>query len=165
MSLRLRDTLAVILGLVLAFSTIFLIEGVGHQIYPPSAEIFDAQERLSSLPPSDKEARKRAESEMKEAMEGYLDEAPAGALWMILIAWFCGSFFGSFGASALASSRRLTIGMVIGIMVFLGAVANFIMLPVHPLWMVLTSLILILPLSYLATGLGRKLFLQKNTGS
>ncbi|MCI4669607.1 MAG: hypothetical protein MRZ79_15845 [Bacteroidia bacterium] len=143
MSSRLRNILGLIVGLIIAFGTIMLIEGLGHQIFPPSEEILAAQGKLSKLDPQDREGRKEAMDAMQQAMADYLESAPFGAVEIILLAWLLAALFGSFVATTLTASHKLRYGLSIGGAVLLMTILNFVMIPYHPIWVILLVVLLI----------------------
>ena len=82
--MNVKNILAILLGLAIGFGTIFLVEALSHQIYPPSKEIFQANKKLSQTSPKNREAYLAAQEEMKAAMRGYLGSAPLGSMLLIL---------------------------------------------------------------------------------
>jgi len=69
-----RSILAVVAGALLAFILIYLVEAIGHVVYPI---------------PSDLDLNNPA------AISSYVKTAPIGALLFVLAAWAVGTFFGA----------------------------------------------------------------------
>ncbi|MEO0899436.1 MAG: hypothetical protein AAFY71_23700 [Bacteroidota bacterium] len=158
MSPILKNILLLILGMVVAFSTISLIDYVGHQFYPPSEEIEAASLELSEMDGSDLEAYEAAKQKLIQTAKDYMGSAPMGALFMIMLSWLMGAFIGAFTSAAIADERRMNLGMTVGFLVLSATVANFIILPVHPIWMMISGAILIILQAWLGTTIAIRFF-------
>lgn len=130
----LRNILAIIAGLAAGIVVIFIMEFVGHGIYPPPAG-FD---------PTD-----------EAAMENVMMQAPVGALLMVILAYILGSFAGGFVASQLSRSAPLRNAIIVGILLLIAGVVNVFMIP-HPVWYLVLSMAVYLPFAYLGGKLGLK---------
>ncbi len=128
-----RTVLAVVAGSVVAGVVVAIIESFGHVIYPPPP----------GLDPSDREA-------LRAAMEN----APAGALVLVLIAWAGGTLAGGWVAARLAARSPLAHGLVVGAILLGGGLFNMIMIP-HPAWFSVAGLLVFLPAAYLGVRLAR----------
>ena len=82
-----RLILGIVAGMVVAFATVFAIDLAGHQIYPLPSD-------LNMSDP--------------EAVGAFIETMPAGALAVVLIAWFVGALNGGVVA-ALISRRAWTL--------------------------------------------------------
>jgi hypothetical protein len=103
-----RVILGMIAGAVLAFATIFAIVLAGHQIYPLPSD-------LGMHDP--------------EAVGAFIRTMPAGALALVLVAWFVGALDGGV-AAVLISRRHWTVWPVAGLVAAAGIV-HVLMIP-HP---------------------------------
>lgn len=89
----------------------------------------------------------------KAAMQALMAGAPMGAKIGLIVVYAIAAFGGAFVGSRIAASR-LAGGVVTGLMAAL-TIANFFMLP-HPVWIVATSLILILAGGWLGARAGAR---------
>ena len=103
-----RLILGIAVGVVVAFATVFAIDLAGHQIYPLPSDI-DLHD--------------------PEAVGAFIRTMPAGALALVLIAWFVGALDGGVAAAAI-SRRTWTVWPVAGLVAVAGVV-NVLMIP-HP---------------------------------
>lgn len=124
-----RGIAATVAGTLAAGLFIAVVEWLGHQIYPPPA----------GLKPGD-----------MQAIAAHVAQAPPGALLMVLLAWVAGVFFGGLLAARIAGRRQRLYAGVIGAVVLLGAIANFVLIP-HPAWFMAVSVIA-LPLAAFAAA-------------
>ncbi|MDP7447262.1 MAG: hypothetical protein QF689_01625 [Candidatus Latescibacteria bacterium] len=121
-----RALLGVFGGLALAMTMVFVLEGIGHQMYPPPAD----------LDPTDREAFAAAVAAM-----------PVMALVMVLIAYSLGTFAGAWLA-ARVGGRPFYAFLVGGVMTLAG-MTNLIAVP-HPLWFTIVGTLIFLPSAWVA---------------
>jgi hypothetical protein len=126
-----RNVIAVVAGIIIAFGLIMLIEKIGHMIYPPPADL-DWSDPAVIRP--------------------YIATLPILALLFPLFAWMAGTFFGSLAACFIGRARPLAFPGIVGGLVLAGTVANFIIIP-HPLWFSILSVIGIASSAWLAMQL------------
>jgi hypothetical protein len=123
-----RNIAAVLLGLVLAFVIVFLVEGIASHFYPPPPNLNLAD---------------------KAAMKAFIEKMPTSAFLLIEFGWFAGALVGSFVAARIAQAKPDYHGLIVGGLAFAAAIANMMLFP-HPVWFWILTL-----LSYaLATGAG-----------
>jgi hypothetical protein len=103
-----RLILGIIVGIVVAFATVFAIDLAGHQIYPLPSDL---------------------DMDDYEAVGAYVQARPAGASAFVLAAWFLGAADGGIVA-ALTSRRAWTVWPIAGLLA-LGGVVTVLMIP-HP---------------------------------
>ena len=130
-----RNTAAVIAGIVAAFLTIMLVDMLGHVFYPPplGLDFSDA-----------------------EAIRPYLANLPLGSFLFIMASSIAGGFFGILVACAIGTVKPAAFAVVIGGIVLAASTANFILIP-HPLWLSLVTLVGIVASAWLAMVLATKL--------
>jgi hypothetical protein len=126
-----RNIGAGVLGVIVAVILVWVIEEIGHSIYPP--------------PPG-------LDFSDPEAMKAYVDSLPLGALLSVAIAWFAGSLGGTFAACRLGAARSIVYAPIVGGMMFVGAAINFAAIP-HPWWF------LIIGVAGIVLGAGLGMFL------
>lgn len=126
-----RDIGAALAGLFVTFVLIYLVEMIGHAIYPPPA----------ALDFSD-----------PEAMRPYIASLPFPALLFPMFAWFIGTFCGTLVACFIGTARPIIFAAIIGMLVLVGTITNLIWIP-HPLWFAITAIIGIVVSAWLAMTL------------
>jgi hypothetical protein len=108
----LRSVLSVLLGAVVAGVIIALMELLGSKIFPLPA----------GTDPRDME-------EVKAAMANL----PAGALLLVIFAWFLGTTAGAWAAARVAGRAPMAHGLIVGGLLLATGIANMLMVP-HPAW-------------------------------
>ena len=101
-----------ILGIAVAVALVWVVEKIGHSIYPPPADLDTGD---------------------TDVMRAYVDTLPLGALLSVAVAWFIGSVGGTFAACKVGTARPLVYALVVGGMMFAGAAFNLLIIP-HPMW-------------------------------
>ena len=133
-----RNILAVVAGLFAGVIGIFLIEGVGHAVYPPPAGMdFNNPEQLREM----------------------MANMPVGALLMVAVAWAMGSFAGGVVAALIAMKSKITMSLIVGGLLMVAGIANMLMIP-HPAWFWIVGLAVYLPFAYLGGKIASKLAVQ-----
>jgi predicted ferric reductase len=113
-----RRFIGVVIGVIVALITVALVEAIGHRVFPP--------------PPGLDLTNLADVAQMVAGMSG-------GALSIVLIAWFLGSFLG--GWVALRFSYWRIAPLIVSAIVIAGALQSFVMIP-HPVWMMAAGLTL-----------------------
>lgn len=129
-----RNIGAGILGVAVAVALVWVVETVGHSIYPPPADL-----DLGNT----------------DAMRAYVDTLPLGALLTVGLAWFIGSIGGTFAACKVGTARPLVYALVVGGMMFAGAAFNLTIIP-HPIWFSALGLVGVFAGTWLGMNLGRR---------
>lgn len=126
----LRTVLGVVIGVVSGFVTIYVIEQIGHQIWPVATEL-DLKD--------------------KAAAATFLAGMPLGALLTVVTAWILGAYTAAVVGLMIADRRRVA-GIIPAAMIFAATVLVLFMLP-HPLWMAVGGLGGIVAAAWLADRL------------
>ena len=113
----LRNITAVIVGIVIAFATIWIVDSLGHLLYPL---------------PSDLNVRD------PEQVADLLRTMPAGALAFVAAAWLLGALVGGLAAASVARARWAA--WAIAALVAVAAILNIYMIP-HPEWLQIAAVI------------------------
>ena len=129
-----RNVLAVVLGVVLAFVLIMIVERLGHAVYPPPTGI-------DFTDPG--------------AVSEYVNSVPAGALLLVLTAWLTGALCGGLLACFIAKNRPAVYASIVGGLVLLGTIINLYMIR-HPTWFVGLSLVAIAAITWIAGRIGER---------
>ena len=120
-----RTILGAVVGMVMAFITIMLIEYASHQIYPP--------------PPG-------LNPMVAEDMAMILANMPLGAMLSVIVAWVVGAFDGGLVAALIAGRNRPRVAAIVpGLMVVAGVVGIILQMPQHPMLMSVAGLLLPIP--------------------
>lgn len=117
----LRKILAVVAGVVTCVLVVFVVEAIGHLVYPP--------------PPG-------VDLHDPEAVKSLISTLPAGALLFVVLAWVLGAFAG--GAVAGLIGRSLVPAILIGAIELLFGIMTMVMIP-HPVWMIALGVLLPIP--------------------
>ncbi len=120
-----RTILGALVGMVIAFITLTLIQYASHQIYPP--------------PPG-------LNPMVTEDMAIILANMPLGEMLSVVVAWVVGAFDGGLVAALVAGRNRpRTAAIVPGLMVVAGVVGIIAQIPQHPMLMSVAGLLLPIP--------------------
>lgn len=111
-----------IVGVVVAFITVWLIQKVGHMAFPPPAglDVADA-----------------------EAFAAYVDSLPLAALLIVIASYFIGTLDGTFLAAFIAPDKRNVYALLIGGLMLLATIVNLATIR-HPTWFSITAIVSIL---------------------
>lgn len=138
-----RTALGVIAGIVLAFACVYLVEMLGHSIYPPPATV---------------------DYNDPDSLRAAMAQMPLGALLFVLLAWTLAVLVGGTVAGAIAAKRHRLLAGIIGGLILAGAVANLFLLP-HPTWFNVAAVVLIPAASWLAAVISVRLNASRVTAN
>jgi len=127
-----RKILAIIVALIAAFAVIAIVQMLGTLVNtPPSGDVMNDPARL------------------REYMAGL----PTSAFVMVLVSYFLGAFTGGYIVKKMSrrESPGLGLPMVIGILLTLAGVLNFVTLPGQPLWFAAIALLTFIPVTLLGS--------------
>lgn len=127
----LRSIGAVVVGVIVAGLSVAFLETLGHHVFPPPPE-------ASSSDPT--------------VLAQVLENAPIGALLMVLAAWFLGTLIGSWVAARLVSESRAAHGLAVGGVMMIGGVFTMLQVP-HPQWFMVAGAFVFLPAAYIGSRL------------
>lgn len=130
-----RNILALLAAFVAGAVCVLGLEWVGQQIYPLPAGV---------------------DPNNLEQLKEYTKLAPAGALVLVLLAQSAGSLVGGIVTGWLGCSRLFLLGLIYGCLALLMAAINVYLIP-HPVWFVVLSLVLPLPLALFGNVVGQVL--------
>ena len=129
-----RNIGAGILGIAVAVALVWIVETIGHSIFPTPADL---------------------DTGNSDVMRAYIDTLPLGALLSVAAAWFIGSFGGTFAACRIGTARPLIYVLVVGGMMFAGATFNLLLIP-HPIWFSILGVVGIFAGTWLGMTLSRR---------
>ncbi|MBN4051924.1 hypothetical protein JYT53_00315 [Cytophagaceae bacterium AH-315-L13] len=128
----LRNSLSIGAGIITGGMLIFLVETLGHTIYPHPAD-FDYTD--------------------KEALAELIQNAPIGALLFVILAWAVGSFGGGLVASLISNEDKIRKALIVGVVLMILGIMNMLMVP-HPIWFWILGMAVYLPMAYLGGKIG-----------
>ena len=114
-------------GFALAMIMVFVLQGIGHEMYPPPTDIAP---------------------EAREAFAAAVAAMPLMALVMVLVSYALGTFTGAWLA-ARVGGRPFYAFLVGGVMPLAG-MQNLIAVP-HPLWFTVAGTLVFLPSAWFAS--------------
>jgi hypothetical protein len=125
----LRKILAVLGGIIVGISVIFLCHFIINKIYPaPSLADFDNAHVLSRI----------------------VSQMPRGTYFLLLIAYAIGSFTGGLAATFLGNRKEIVFSVATGVLVMVGTMLIINMFQIAtPLWFMISSLLICIPFSVL----------------
>jgi hypothetical protein len=134
MSSLVRNILALLAGAVVAIVLIGLLQAVAHGVYPP--------------PPG-------LDYKDPAVLRKIMMEAPVGALLMVLLSYFIGTFVGASIAARLSADVPERQAYLIGGMMLVSGVMNLMAIP-HPVWFWAGSIVAFISAAFLGAKIGAK---------
>lgn len=128
-----RNIAAGVAGVVIAFVLVWLVEMLGHAVYPPPSDLDFAD---------------------VDAMQAYIATLPPGALLFVAAAWFIGTLGGTCAACAIGTAKPLRFALVVGGLMLVATIINLAMIP-HPMWFAALGIAGIVVAAWLGTMCGR----------
>jgi hypothetical protein len=133
-----RKVLAVIVAFIVANAIFLIAEMVGTifaPVTPKNLEYMNLQERSA-----------------------YFSSMPLGAYLTVIFGYVLGSIAAGWIVAQISKDRHsLTLPLIVGVIFTLGGLVNFfLMLPGQPLWMIVISLLIFIPLALLGQRLSRR---------
>ena len=126
-----KNIAAGVAGVLIAFGLVWIVEMIGHSVYPPPADIDFSD---------------------AEAMRTYVAGLPLGALLFVAGSWSIGAFAGTMAACRIGTANPETFAMVVGGMVLAATAFNLAIIP-HPLWFSIAGVVGIVVAAWLGMTL------------
>jgi hypothetical protein len=127
-----KNIAAGIAGVIIAIALVWLVETIGHSVYPPPPDLNFAD---------------------RDTMRACLTTLPIAAFLFVGGAWFVGTLGGTFAACRIGDAKPLTYAIIVGGLMLIATTANLIMIP-HPLWFSALGVVGILVAAWLGMRLG-----------
>jgi uncharacterized protein YacL len=127
-----KNVVAGFAGIIIAGLLVWLVEMLGHTVYPPPTDINFAD---------------------ADTMRAYIDTLPIGALLFVAAAWFVGTLGGTIAACKIGDAKPMIYAIVVGGLMLVATAANLIAIP-HPLWFSVLGVAGIIVAAWLGTTLG-----------
>ena len=138
-----RSVIALICGVVSAFAVVWLVEGLGHVVFPPPAGLMGGD---------------------RDAIAEAIADMPTAALLFPLGAWLLATVTGGLVACIIARRRPWTNALVVGGLVWAATLSNLIAIP-HPTWMTIAALVGIPSMAVFAARTAPMMVAQESGGS
>jgi len=124
-----RNIGAGIAGVVVAMLSVWLIQMVGHAVYPAPADM-----------------------DMKDmdAMRAYVASLPIGALLFVIASYFIATTVGTCTACSIGTMLPRVFAILIGCLMLVATTMNVMMIP-HPTWFVVLAVVAIFIGAWLGT--------------
>lgn len=123
---------AVAAGILAGMIFIAAVQAAGHALYAPKV-----------MP----------DMNDPNAVAAFVAAMPIGAFMSVLIAYAGGTFIGGWMACKVARERPRLYAGIIGALVLVATIANFVKIP-HPLWFIVACMVTIPLMAYLAGSAG-----------
>lgn len=127
-----KNIAAGIAGVVIAGALVWLVEMIGHSVYPPPADLDFGN---------------------PDSMRAYMATIPLGALLFVAGAWFIATLVGTLAACKIGSAKPLTFAVVVGGLMLIATAMNLVMIP-HPIWFSILGVAGIVIAAWLGMTLG-----------
>jgi len=131
-----RKILAVVVGFIVATAIFMIFEMANSMVMaPPSPEVMKDRAKLAE----------------------YMANGPVTAYIVVLIGYIIGSFAGGFIVTKMGRrwSSGATLAIIVGSLLTLAMVANIIALPGQPLWFIIASFLVFVPVTLLGHRFAR----------
>ena len=129
-----RNIAAGIVGVLIAFGLVMIVEMIGHSVYP--------------LPPD-------LDFSDTEATRLYVSGLPLGAFLFVGGAWFVGTLGGTMAACRVGNAEPRIFAMVVGGLMLAATAYNLATIP-HPLWFSISGVAGIIAAAWLGMVLSSK---------
>jgi hypothetical protein len=121
--------LAGLAGVVAGGVVVGVVEAIGHTVHAPATP---------------------ADLSTPEAMAAFVRTLPLGAFLFVLAAYVAGTVAGGLMATLVARRYAARFAWVVGSLILLGAIVNFVAIP-HPAWFTVVTLVAV-PVAAWLTG-------------
>ena len=137
----LRNGLAALAGVIAAVVLTMVLQFVAHIVAPPSSEMIEAFQKITSDDPATIE-------QAREMFAVELNKHPL-QLVLVIVSHALGTFFGALIAVRVAREAHIVPASIVGSLMLLGGIANVLMIP-HPAWFNAIDLLLYIPAALFA---------------
>ena len=137
----LRNGLAALAGVIGAVVLTMVLQFVAHIAAPPSSEMIEAFQKITSDDPANIE-------QARDILAIELSKQPL-QLVLVIVSHALGTFFGALTAVRVAREAHIVPASIVGSLMLLGGIANVLVIP-HPAWFNAIDLLLYIPAALLA---------------
>jgi hypothetical protein len=136
----------VLVGAVVAFVSVVVVETAFQWLWPPSEEFNRALEALTD---ASKSGDRAAVDAAREALGLEVARIPATAKWAVIAGWMGAAVVGGGLAALIARGAHVAAAIVVALFVVIGVVSNLVLIP-HPAWMAAAAPPLVLAAGFAA---------------
>jgi hypothetical protein len=129
-----KRLLSVVVALAAALSLVMAFEYIGGLIFQHPAVDMKDPKTISSM----------------------MASMPMAAFLWILLGYAVSSFAGGLIATLISGRQRAQPAIIVGAILMVGGIMNLIMIPYHPIWFMISDLIVYLPFAWLGYFLIRE---------
>lgn len=122
-----KSILSIVLGLLIGFVVIALIEASNVLLFPPPAGL-DLNDPAT--------------------LQAYAAQIPTGAKIIVLLAWAVGTFAAGATAAKVAVKSKTTHALIVGALFMMAGIYNMLTIP-SPTWFWIIGILIYLPAAYL----------------
>lgn len=122
-----KNIAAGVAGVLVAMGLVWLVEMIGHAVYPPPPDIDFSD---------------------PDAMRVYIGTLPIGAFLFVGGAWFIGTLGGTLAACHFGSAAPKIYAMVVGGLMLVATATNLALIP-HPLWFAILGVVGVIAAAWL----------------
>ena len=137
----LRNGLAALAGVIAAVVLTMVLQFVAHIVAPPSSEMIEAFQKITSDDPATIE-------QAREMFAVELSKHPL-QLVLVIVSHALGTFFGALIAVRVAREAHIVPASIVGSLMLLGGISNVLLIP-HPAWFNTIDLLLYIPAALFA---------------
>ena len=128
-----RNIMAGIAGVGIAMLAVWLVQTIGHAVYPPPADL---------------------DTRDLEAMRVYVASLPVGPFLFVIASYFIGTAVGTCTACTLGTMLPRVFAMFVGCVMLVATAMNVAMIP-HPTWFIILAVVAIVAAGWLGTMCAR----------
>ena len=122
-----KRILSVMAGVLAGFITVSIGDAITQQLYPANGLNYQD----------------------KEALKNFISHLPTTCFVIMLGFWCLSSFIGGLVAGKVNPDSWMRSSILTGLVLLAASVGNMVMIPYHPIWMMVSCVILYIPLAYL----------------
>jgi hypothetical protein len=137
----LRNGLAALAGVIGAVVLTMVLQFVGHIVAPPSSEMIEAFQKITSDDPANIE-------QARDILAIELSKQPL-QLVLVIVSHALGTFFGALTAVRVAREAHIVPASIVGSLMLLGGISQVLLIP-HPAWFNAIDLLLYIPAALFA---------------
>jgi hypothetical protein len=90
------------------------------------------------------------------ALAARMRSAPSGALIMVLMSYIAGSFAGGLITALIAGTDKVKMAMITGLFFLVAGIANLVLMPGHPVWFMILTVLIYLPMAWIGGKAGQR---------
>ena len=129
-----KNIAAGVAGVLIAVGLVWIIEMIGHSVYPPPPGIDFSD---------------------TESLRAYTSGLPLAAFLFVGCGWFIGTLGGTLAACRVGTAEPKIYAMVVGGLMLIATVVNLVMIP-HPLWFAIVGIVGIVLAAWLGMTISQR---------